>query len=78
MGVQIPLLTDACFRARILEKVLSDAGREPSRYGIAQLEGFWAELEDKSDSELARLLDPVLYELRAFITGSQRLAFRGC
>jgi hypothetical protein len=62
-----PLLTDDGFRERILAQVLADAGRRRTSYALSKLEGFWAEFDDKTPSQRASLLDPVLYKLDAFL-----------
>jgi hypothetical protein len=62
-----PLLTDDAFRERILAQVLADAGRRRTSYALSKLEGFWAEFDDKTPSQRASLLDPVLYKLDAFL-----------
>jgi hypothetical protein len=62
-----PLLTDDAFRERILAQVLADAGRRRTSYALSKLEGFWAEFQDKTPSQRASLLDPVLYKLDAFL-----------
>jgi hypothetical protein len=62
-----PLLTDDAFRERVLARVLADAGRRRTSYALSKLEGFWTEFEDRTPSQRATLLDPVLYKLDAFL-----------